>query len=162
MDRSDRVLVVAACLVCLGVATSGFVDFGSASDSSVPAPGSGSADVTIESVSASEVTLTRGMFGSGTYHLDAPPAYVTAERVVGNPVVKFALDVPALGHVDTTTYELDGRAGDRIALSFSKNELSPKRVTDDEYDATLSIWLQEDGGRFTTLYQRQISVEVRP
>jgi hypothetical protein len=161
MDRSDRVLVVAACLVCLGVATSGFVDFGSTSNSSPPVRGSGAADITVESVPASEVTLTRGMFGSGTYHLEAPPAYVTAERVEGNPVVKFALDVPTLGHVDTTTYELHGRAGDRIALSFTADELSSKRITDDGYDATLSIWLQEDGRRFTTLYQRQITVEVR-
>lgn len=161
MNRSDRVLLVVACLVCLGVVTSGVVDYGSSPSSPSPTRGSGTADVTVESVPASEVTLTRGMFDSGTYHLDAPPAYVTADRVDGNPVVKFALDVPALGLIDATFYELHGRAGDTVALSFSKNELSPKRVTDDEYDATLSVWLQEEGGRFTTLYQRQITVEVR-
>lgn len=158
MNRSDRVLVAVACFLCLGVVTAGFVDFGA---SPSPTPGAGTADVTVESAPADEVTLTRGMFGSGTYHFEAPPAYVTPEHVDGNPVVKFALDVPALNHVDSTVYELRGRTGDRIALSFTEDELSPKRVTEDEYEATLSIWLQEDGGQFTTLYQRQITVEVR-
>lgn len=157
MNRSDRVLLAVACLVCVGVAVSGVVDFGSAS--STPVPGSGSADVTVDAV-PDEIQFVEGRFDSGTYHLESSPGAVTAERVTGNPVVRLTLDIPALGHTDATFYELHGREGETLELTFTNAEFSPDRVTQAEYDATLGIWLQESGGEFTALYQQRVTVEV--
>lgn len=158
MNRSDRVLLTVVCLVCVGVALSGVVDFGSAA--TTPAPGSGTAVVSVDSAPADDIRFVEGRFDSGTYHLDAPPATVTADSVQGNPLVKLTLDIPALGHTDTTLYELHGREGDALALSFTNAEFSPRRVTESEYDATLGIWLHESGGAFTALYQERVTIEV--
>lgn len=159
MQQSDRVLLAAACLICVGVAVSGFVDFGTAS--STPTGGTGTADVSVDPMPATSVTLARGEFGSGTYHLESPPGYATVGDVRGNPVLKLVLDVPELQRTDTTLYELHGQAGERIRLSFTRYEHSPKRVTRDEYDATIGVWLQEEGGQFTALYQEHVTVEVQ-
>lgn len=157
MNASDRALLVVACLLCVGVAASGFVDFTSATPTSVR--GDGTADVTVESV-PSDVTLARGAFGSGTYHLEADPAIATVDRVEGNPVLKYALDVPGLGTIDTTFYPLANREDDRVRMRFSAAEYSPDYVDQSTYEATLTVWLEERGGQFTELSQQRLTIEV--
>lgn len=158
MHQSDRVLLAVACLVCVGVGISGFVDFGAASPTLVR--GTGTANVSVEPMPATSVTLVRGRFGAENYHLDSPPGYATVGTVRGNPVLKLVLDVPELTYTDTTHYELHGREGERVRLAFTAYEHSPKRITEDEYGATLSVWLQEESGQFTALYQERVTVEV--
>lgn len=117
------------------------------------------AAVTVESAPSETVTLERGRFGSGRYHLDAPPAVVTVADVRGSPRLRYTIDVPRLWLTATSRYELAGRSGTQ-RLVASPTTVSPDRVEQRRYDAILSIWVRE-GDRDRDLLQRQITVVVR-
>lgn len=124
-----------------------------------PTPGTGTANVTVESVPET-VTLRRGAFGAGTYHLEAPPAVVTVRDVDGNPTLNYGIDVPALDYTSLHSYELAGREG-KLRLEFRPFEISPRRVNRDSYEATVSVWLVTRGNEYVSLYQETVTVEVR-
>ncbi|WP_254273059.1 hypothetical protein [Haloarcula marina] len=116
------------------------------------------ATVTVESVPTDTLTLDRGRFGSGRYHLDAPPAVVTAANVSGTPSVRYVIDVPGLWMTATTRRDLAGREG-RLALAASPATVSPDRVDRRRYNATVAVWVRT-GSRDRDLLQRRITVEV--
>ncbi|MFC6726789.1 hypothetical protein ACFQE1_20925, partial [Halobium palmae] len=104
--------------------------------------------------------LVRGGFDAGTYHLEARPGSVRVDDVDGNPTLKLAVDVPGIPYSDIRTYELGGREGETVRLRFRPVDVSPEYVTDDRYDATVSLWLRS-GDEYVQLSQETVSVGVR-
>lgn len=122
-------------------------------------PGTGTAEVTVESVPAADIVLERGEFDAGRYHLTALPAVVSVGSVEGNPVLRYSVDIPNLWFTVSSRYELAGSGGDRVELRPNPSGVSPQRVTQDRYNATVSIWLQTDDLQ-RDLVQQQIVIEV--
>jgi hypothetical protein len=122
--------------------------------------GDGSASLSIDSVPAEQITLEQGRFGSGRYHLTAPPAAVTVDRVEGNPAVRYTVDIPSLWITATSRYELAGTEGTQLELRPEPIGISPQRVNRDSYDATLAIWVRE-GDRERQVFVKRITIEVQ-
>lgn len=123
-------------------------------------PAEDSADVTVESAPTDTIALERGRFGSGRYHIDAPPVVVTVANVTGAPTLRYTIDIPAEGLVVTSHYDLAGRRG-RLRMGPSTEIISPDRISQRRYNATVSVWLRT-GTYERALVQREITVEVRP
>ena len=121
---------------------------------------SDSASVTLESAPADTITLERGRFGSGRYHVEAPPVVVTAGDVAGTPTLRYVVDIPGAWLTVTSRYELAGRQG-RLRMGLNPTTVSPDRIDQDSYDAIVAVWLRT-GDRERALVQRQVTVEVRP
>lgn len=122
--------------------------------------GSGDAAVAVERPPAGGLELVRGDFDAGTYHLESTPGRVAVDDVVGNPTLKLAVDVPGIGYSDVRSYDLAGRDGGTVRLRFRPIDVSPAYVTDDRYDATVSIWLRS-GDEYVQLYREAVTVRVR-
>jgi len=121
--------------------------------------GDGNVALSIDSVPTGQVTLERGRFGSGRYHLAAPPAAVTVDRVEGNPAVRYTIDIPSLWITATSRYELAGTEGTQLELRPEPIGISPQRVDRDSYDAILTIWVRE-GDRERQVLLERITIEV--
>lgn len=119
-----------------------------------------SASVTLESAPTDTITLERGRFGSGRYHIEAPPAVVTVSDVDGTPTLRYVVDIPDAWLTVASRYELDGREG-RLRMGVSPTTVSPDRIDQDSYDAIIAVWLRT-GDRGRDLLQRRVTVEVRP
>jgi len=122
-------------------------------------PGEGSTAVSVDSVPTGQVTLERGRFGSGRYHLAAPPAVIAVDRVEGNPAVRYTIDIPSLWITATSRYELAGTEGTQMELRPEPIGISPQRVDRDRYDAILTIWIRE-GDRERQILLERITIEV--
>jgi len=142
---SAVVIVAAVAVGPLGIGTGQAVEDG--------------ANVTLESAPEDGVALERGRFGSGRYHVDAPPAVVTVGSVTGSPTLRYTVDIPAAGVAVTSRYDLAGRQG-RLQMGASPATISPDRIAQDSYEGTVSVWLRT-GDRDRSLLQRPITVEVR-
>ena len=118
-----------------------------------------SATVSLVSAPTDSLTLERGSFGSGRYHIDAPPAVVTVGNVTGTPTLRYTVDVPHAWLTVSSRYDLAGRDG-RLRLGASPTTVSPERIDQDSYEAVVAIWLRT-GTRERALLQRQVTVEVR-
>jgi hypothetical protein len=125
-----------------------------------PPAGAGDATVSVESVPADRIVLERSRFGAGRYHLSAPPAVVALDSVEGNPVVRYTIDIPQLWVTATSRYPLADRGGQRLRLRPNPLGISPRRITQDRYNATVAIWLRTDD-RERDLIQRRITIEVK-
>lgn len=117
------------------------------------------ADVTLESAPTDTLVLERGRFGSGRYHIDAPPAVVTVGDVTGTPTLRYTIDIPEAWLTLTSRYDLAGRSG-RLRMGASPATVSPERVDQGQYDAVVAVWLRT-GVRERSLAQRRVTVEVR-
>lgn len=49
----------------------------------------------------------------------------------------------------------------RIELTFDRQETGPKWIDRERYDATLVVWIEEEGGQFRVLDRSSVTVEVR-
>ncbi|WP_276273829.1 hypothetical protein [Haloarcula litorea] len=116
------------------------------------------ADVSLVSAPTETVTLERGRFGSGRYHLDAAPAVVDVGTVSGDPMVRYVVDVPGLWLTATTRRDLSDGEG-RRSLSVSPVTVSPHRVDQRRYDAIVAVWVRE-GSRDRAVLQRRVTVVV--
>ncbi|GGN99224.1 MULTISPECIES: hypothetical protein [Haloarcula] len=116
------------------------------------------ASVTVESIPDGSLTLERGRFGSGRYHIDAPPAVVSVSGVTGTPVLRYTIDVPGVWLTATSRYEIAGREG-RLQLRPSPVTVSPDRVDRRQYDAIVAVWVQS-GERDRAVLQRRVTLEV--
>jgi len=123
--------------------------------------GDGNTAVTVDSVPTEQVTLEQGRFGSGRYHLAAPPAAITVDRVEGNPALRYTVDIPSLWTTATSRYELAGTEGTQMELRPEPIGISPQRVDQDSYDAILTIWIRE-GDRERQILLERITIEVKP
>lgn len=154
-----RVLGVFAFFVVLSAVVSGpLVGAVDLTRAETPA-GTGSADVTIESIPADDIVLEPGEFDAGRYHLAAPPAVASIDAVEGNPVLRYSIDVPALWLTVSSRYELAGTAGDCLKLRPDPSGVSPQRVSQERYNATVSVWLRT-GELQRDLVQQRIVIEV--
>lgn len=117
------------------------------------------ANVTLESAPEEGVALERGRFGSGRYHVEAPPAVVSVGSVTGSPMLRYTVDIPAAGIAVTSRYDLSDREG-RLRMGASPATITPHRIDQDSYEGTVSVWLRT-GDRDRALLQRTITVEVR-
>lgn len=118
-----------------------------------------SASVTLESAPTDTITLERGRFGSGRYHIEAPPAVVTVGDVTGTPTLRYVVDIPDAWLTVTSRYELSGREG-RLRMGVSPTTVSPERIDQESYDAIVAVWLRT-GDRERDIVQRRVTVEVR-
>lgn len=160
MDGSRGAVMATVLVVGLvSVAAGPLVDVDLAPPPDGSPPGAGTATARVESV-PDTVRLDRSRFAAGTYHLSAPAAVVAVDEVRGNPLLKYAIDIPALGLTDINTYALAGRAGGDVALTFRPFEVDPDRVTEKEYRATLAIWLVTNRNEYAALHQETITIRV--
>jgi len=116
------------------------------------------ANVTVESLPDDTITLERGRFGSGRYHIDAPPAVVSVENVAGTPILRYVIDVPGLWLTATSRYGLGGRDG-RLEMRASPVTVSPDSIDRDRYEATVAVWVRT-GTYERDIVQRHVVVEV--
>lgn len=121
-------------------------------------PGVGSADVEVLSVPET-IALERAAFGGGTFHLDGPPARLSVGAVSGNPVIEYVVRIPGVGLIDIHEYHVHETPDRTIGMTFRPMELSPNRVTGEEYEGTIEIRLQSDEP--AVLYEGPVTVEVR-
>jgi hypothetical protein len=117
-----------------------------------------SADVTVEFVPEDNVTLERGKFGSGRYHVDAPPAVVHVENVTGTPILRYVVDIPGEWLTASSRYGLGGREG-RLSMRPSPVTISPAVIDQERYEAIVSVWVRT-GTRERDIVQRRVTVEV--
>jgi len=116
-----------------------------------------SATVALVSAPSDGITLERGRFGSGRYHVEAPPAVVEADDVTGSPELRYVIDIPGAWVTLTSRYELTSSG--RLRLGASPATVSPDRIERGRYEATVAVWLRT-GTRERALLQRQVTVEV--
>jgi hypothetical protein len=125
-----------------------------------PPAGEGTAAVTVDSMPTEQIILERGQFGSGRYHIDAPSAVITVDRVAGNPTLRYTVDIPSLWITATSRYELAETSETQMHLRPEPIGISPQRVDRDSYDGVLTIWIRE-GDRERQVFVEQITIEVR-
>lgn len=135
----------------------GGVDFTRAADDPTAPAGTGTAEVSVESVPET-VVLDRGDFGAGTYHMQAEDAIVRVGDVTGNPHLEYIVEIPALDYVEGRIIRLHDAQGDRMHLAVRPVEIGPRIVREDAYEGTISVRLQSDRNR--VLYEAQIRIEV--
>lgn len=116
------------------------------------------AAVSLVSAPTDEITLERGRFGTERYHVEAPPAVVSVSDVAGTPTLRYVIDIPQAWLTVTSRYGLAGREG-RLQLGASPETVSPDRIDQGRYDATVAIWVRT-GTRERALLQRRVTVEV--
>lgn len=120
--------------------------------------GSGSVDVAVQSL-PDRGTISEGRYGSQKFYLRVPDAVVTLSNVTGQPLVKYDLDIPGLGlSTGTTAFVTDAAAG-RKTLSISQQTFEPDELSQDRYDATVSVLVRADGNA-TVVAERSIVIEV--
>lgn len=117
------------------------------------------ANVTLESAPDDGVVLERGRFGSGRYHVDAPPTIVTVGSVTGSPTLRYTIDFPTAGITVTSRYDIADQQG-RLRMGASPTTISPERIEQSSYEGIVAIWLRT-GTRDRKLLQRTITIEVR-
>ncbi|PSP88530.1 hypothetical protein BRC90_07270 [Halobacteriales archaeon QS_4_69_34] len=120
--------------------------------------GSGSADVSVASV-PDAARFVRGDYGASAYSLRVPNAALSVASVAGRPFVTYKLRIDGLGYATLTLYELRGRSGDEIALTFDPQPLAPDRIDRERYTGELLVTLADDRGR-RVLYRGDVAVEV--
>ncbi len=100
--------------------------------------GTGNATITPVTI-PEEATVTKSEFGAEVYRLDVPDAAVNVSTLQGRPLVVYRIQLSELGRtIGTTTVLSDCTTGTRT-LSIDTATFEPNRVTEQEYNATLSI-----------------------
>jgi hypothetical protein len=156
--RSDRAAVAATAVVLVGAAVVSGPLLGFSLTSSEPAaPGTGSADVTVEDV-PERGTLEAKNYGEGGYSLRGPPIQLSIEDVSGRPYFSYSLSVPGLNH-STTSLTVVEEAG-RHRLTMRPSTIPADRIEADSYDGTIEIHVIDDGGQ-RRLGATEVTVEVR-
>jgi hypothetical protein len=139
----------------------GGIDFTNGAQANTPAPGEGSAEVRVLSVPNRSVMLERGSFGAGTYHIKAPPARVEVTAITGNPVLRYSITIPALDLIDTVRYELYQKDEGEFELELQPFEISPQRIKQRRYDATISVGVLGSGRVYNLLSQNNVTITVK-
>jgi hypothetical protein len=163
MGRSKGVVYGTVAITLLVVVASGplvaGIDFTrDRASGSAPAPGIGSAELSIASV-PTVATLDRGAYGARSYYLRVPDATVGVESVAGQPLLVYTIRLPELGYAHGSVYALDSTTPGRLTLSLEPDALDPARVDRRAYEGTLAVLLRS-GEDERVLYREPITVEV--
>ena len=163
MDRSlflvyGTVVITALVVVASGPLVAGIDFTREYATDSVSAPGTGSAEVSIESV-PSVARLDRGAYGARSYYLRVPDTRVRVNSVVGHPFLVYTVRVPALGYAHGSVYTLDRRAIGPMTLSLEPDALDPTRIDRRSYGGVLTVVLR-DGEDERVLHREPITIKV--
>ncbi len=146
MDATRGTAVAVGTLIVVTALVSGPLVPGITFTNTQPTYGEGTA--TVDSVEFPErTTIERGGFGSESDYLVVPPATVRFETFEGAPVLTYKIAVPELNYSRGTTHFLAPETGTRYDATLQSDSLTgvPSQTT--EFDATLSIWLEDSDGR---------------
>lgn len=158
--RSDRAVVAVTVALLIGVTVASGPLVGlSLTDERTFAPGSGTANVTVETA-PDTATLTRTNYGSGPYTLRLDPARIRVSAVSGQPTVAYELAVDGLNHTRTSVTFLDESYEGRYDLAFAPSTISPDRVDGERYDGTVRVYVYDERSD-RLLVERNITVEVK-
>lgn len=119
--------------------------------------GTGTASVTVLD-SPAQLTLERGSFGAGTFHLAGEESIVDVTGVEGNPYLEYRLRIPALDIVHIRGKSLYGVSGNDT-LEFDAYEVRPDRIGKETYRGVLAIHLQSDD--YAVLHRSNVTIRVR-
>jgi len=160
MDRST-LLVYATAATIVGVTlvsgpAVGLVDLTSPRfDTS----GLGQGTVTVDRVEPPDRIVLGGSFQSESYRLQVPDTSVTLSDIEGKPILTYWVEIDALGYNRVSTYFLDESNEGARTLSVDSATLGGDDVTEDRYNATLSLVVRANGNE-TTVYRSTVPVEV--
>ncbi|MUV88026.1 hypothetical protein GJ631_16060 [Natronomonas sp. CBA1123] len=158
--RSDRAVVVATVAIVIGVTVaSGPLVGVSLTDEQSFAPGSGTANVTVETV-PDTATLTRANYGSGPYTLRLDPARIFVSTVSGQPTVAYELAVDGLNHTRTSVTFIDESYEGRYDLTFAPSTIAPDRVDRERYNGTVRVYVYDERSD-RRLVERNVTIEVK-
>ena len=163
MDRSrggvySTLVITALVLVASGPLVAGIDFTRERATDSVSVPGTGSAEVSIESV-PNVARLDRGAYGARSYYLRVPDTRVRVDSVRGHPFLVYAIRLPALGYAHGSVYTLDRRATGQTTLSLEPDALDPTRVDRRSYNGTLTVTLRSGEDEWV-LHREPLTVEV--
>jgi hypothetical protein len=157
---SDRVVVAVTVAVILGVTVvSGPLVGISLTDDEAFAPGSGSVTASVESLPET-ATLTRANYGSGPYTLRIAATRLHVANVTGQPTVAYEVAVDGLNHSRTSVTFLDDSYDGRYDLTFAPSTLEPERVTQQEYNGTVRVYVYDERSD-RLLAERNVTIEVQ-
>lgn len=107
------------------------------------------------------VVLDRGEFGNDVYRLLVPPVTVRVTNVQGNPTVTYKVRIFGLGYTRVGSYILDADTSpDERTLEVTETTFPPERVTESQYNATLSVTVHDTAGS-RVVFQTNTTVVVR-
>lgn len=124
------------------------------------APGSGTADIRVESAPSTAVIDRTSGDTDESYELMVPDATVSVSNVTGTPLLVYKIQIRELGHTRGTTYFLNSSGTGRRSLSLDRSYFSRAEISKSEYSGTATIILRSDTGE-QQLYHGNISVKVR-
>jgi hypothetical protein len=106
-----------------------------------------------------QATISRADFGAETLYLEVPAATIDVEDVSGRARVSYKIAIDDLGFSRGTTHFLGQDSVGGYELTMERVSFDPNRITEDRYDATLTIEIFE-GETVRTIATRNVTVAV--
>lgn len=158
MDRSDWASGVAVAVVLCVLLASGPLASGLVRPSGTPTTvDDGNATVASVDVPTTEFEITPGRFGTNVTYLRIPDAEARLASVTDHPRLVYRIEIPALDAELTATKIVADRGTHRLHLR--DYGMDPATVTNERYDATVSVRVQSFAVD-RTVYRENVSVEV--
>lgn len=158
MDRSDWTSVLAVGVVALVLLASGPLAGGLVRPSGTPTTvDDGNATVAGVSVPTEALEISPGRFGTDVTYLRIPDAQVRLASVTDHPRLVYRIEVPALD-AELTTTRIVADCGS-YRLSIRDHGMDPATVSNDSYDATVTVRVQSFA-LDRTVYRENVTVEV--
>lgn len=155
----DRAVVVATVVILLGVTAASGPPVGlTLTQSETFSPGTGSADIAVESTPET-ATLSKADHGAGTYHLRLSAVELTAVNTTGQPTLTYQLSVPELSHSTASITFLDSDDTGRINVGFEPSLVEAEKVDSEYYDGTIRVSIADDDGS-RLLVENDVRIEV--
>jgi hypothetical protein len=120
--------------------------------------GDGTATVSNVTLSAGEVRMTTGRFGTQAYYLRLPEATVDVASYDGRPRLVYRVRVPGLDLDRVETELLTGDSG-RTVLRMPDRAFQFEHVDDETYEGTVTVRVQSFE-RDETVYNRTVRIEI--
>ena len=163
MDIASRSPLIAATVIVLGtLVASPAVGVIELSDHRQSHADLGTGNVTVANASLPpSAGFEKGKYGSESYYLRVPDATVKFERVTGQPVLNYKLNVPALSYSRQSVYFVDeSDSGKQVTFKLSKDTLPPETFSREEYTGEVALVMRTNGSA-RVLANQTITVEVR-
>ena len=157
MIRENWALAFTIALVAVLTVATGPLGPFSISPATSESLGSGSANLSVESVPTS-ATLTAGTY-TDVYYLDVPPAGVAIGDVRGSPLLTMSLTIEELGYSRSSVFVLSTTMVGEHSFEISRDSLELSNLTADQLDGTLQMVLRDGDGE-RVLVDRNVTVVV--